>query len=442
MKQSLSLYETLAVGLMLFSIFFGAGNLIFPPALGQAAGTNLLPAIGGFLVTGIGLPLMGVLAIGLAGGSYTEMIADRIHPKFIVCLMVTLNLAIGPLFAIPRTGAVAFEVGVRSFVGDAHIGIAQFIYTLLFFVVTYCLALNPSKIVDRIGKILTPILLFFMALLFLYTFISPLGSFGNPVGAYAVDPFLKGFKEGYLTMDLLAFIIIGTIVINSIQAKGVTEKYALGKLCIIAGIISATLMSIVYISLAYLGASSIAVLGQLDNGGLILSNVAKLYFGDAGSLILAIIISCACLTTSCGLASSCACYFSDLSRGRIQYQRVLLFIVLFSLGAANFGLTPLIALSIPFLVALYPVVIVLVLLSLASPLFGARRRVFQCSLALTLAFSIFDGLNVAGVQIAAINALFSAYLPFYSENLGWAVPALAGAIFGYILSARESEAVC
>lgn len=434
MKKRMSAVEVLSVGLMLFSIFFGAGNLIFPPALGQAAGVNLAPAIAGFLITGVGVPLMGVLAIGLSGGAYTKQIAERVHPKFAVCLLVILNLTIGPLFAIPRTGAVSFEVGIRSFIGDEYYQAAQLLYTFAFFGITYYLALNPGKIVDRVGKILTPILLFFMALLFVHAFYAPLGGFGEPIGQYAAEPFLKGFQEGYLTMDLLAFIAIGTIVIHSIQDKGITKPREIGRLCIIAGLISASLMSIVYVSLSYLGATSAAVLGQSANGGVILSGVARLYFSHAGSVILAVIISFACLTTSCGLASSCAWYFNQLSGGRVQYQRLLLAIVVFSMAAANIGLTGLIQISVPFLVALYPVVIVLVILSLCNSLFGARKQVYRWSLALTLAFSIFDGLNAADLQIGFATALFAQYLPFYEVNLGWVMPAAAGAAIGYAVS--------
>lgn len=434
MNKRLSKGEVLSLGLMLFSIFFGAGNLIFPPALGQAAGTDLLPAMAGFLITGVGLPLMGVLAIGLAGGSYIKLMSEKVHPKFTVALLVVLNLTIGPLFAIPRTGAVSFEVGIRSFTGDAYSGLAQFAYTLLFFGVTYFLALNPNKIVDRVGKILTPVLLFFMAILFIQVFINPLGSFGQPVGQYVNEPFFKGFQEGYLTMDLLAFIAIGAIVINSIKNKGITAPHQVGKLCIIAGIISAVLMSLVYVCLAYLGATSASTLGQSENGGIILSSVANIYFSHTGSIILAVIISFACLTTSCGLASSCAWYFNKLSNGKLKYNHLLLAIIAFSMAAANIGLTGLINISVPFLVALYPVIIVLVILSLINPFFTLSNSVYRWSLGLTLAFSIFDGLNAANIKIGFINTLFSQYIPFYAVNLGWIMPALVGIMIGWLLS--------
>lgn len=439
MSKSLSKLEILSMGLMLFSIFFGAGNLIFPPALGQAAGENLAPAIAGFLITGVGLPLMGVLAIGFFGGAYTETIADRVHPKFALVLLVVLNLTIGPLFAIPRTGAVAFEVGIRSFLGEDY-ALGQFIYTLVFFGATYYLALNPSKIVDRVGKVLTPLLLFFLALLIARAFYAPLGELQAPMRAYGEAPFLQGFQEGYLTMDLLAFIAIGSIVIQSIQAKGVTRPAAIGKLCIIAGLISAGLMGTVYLSLAYLGASSAAVLGQSENGGVILTQVSRLYFGHAGGLILALIISFACLTTSCGLASSCAWYFNKISKGRIQYQRLLLAFTLFSMIAANVGLTGLIAISVPFLIVIYPVVIVLVILSLADPLFKGRKAVYRYSIGLTFAFSLFGGLNAAGVPMRELNEIFSRYIPLYELNLGWLAPAILGAAIGCFFARGERAA--
>lgn len=197
-------------------------------------------------------------------------------------------------------------------------------------------------------------------------------------------------------------------------------------------------MSLVYMALAYLGASSAAVLGISENGGVILTSVAKFYFGTTGNVLLALIISVACLTTSCGLASSCAWYFNRISRGRVQYQRLLLAITLFSVLAANIGLTGLIAVSVPFLVALYPVVIVLVILSLAHPLFQGRKEVYRCALAMTMAFSIFGGLNAAGVPLDFINSWLARYVPLYEMNLGWLLPALAGALFGYAVSLRRT----
>lgn len=437
--KSLSKTEIISIGFMMFSIFFGAGNLIFPPSLGQAAGSDFVAAILGFLITGVGLPLLGIVAIALSGGAYTHFIADHVHPYFAIGLLSVLYLTIGPLFAIPRTGAVSFEIGIHPFLSDTNLSLGQFAYTALFFGLTYVLALNPSKLVARVGKILTPILLVFLVVLFVQTFSQPLGGFMEPTGKYVTVPFLQGFQDGYLTMDLLASLAIGTIVVNAIRAEGVTDKRAIGHVCIFAGCISVILMSMVYVSLGYLGATSRSVLGLSDNGGIILSQAANIFFGTGGNILLALIIGFACITTSCGMASSCACFFNDITKGRISYQRVLLLSVLFSFAASNIGLTGLIRISVPFLIAIYPVVIVLVVLSLIDGVFGGRKSIYRWSIGLTLAFSIFDGLNASGLQIVAVNNFFSRYIPLYGVNLGWMVPALLGIGIGYAVPFITSE---
>lgn len=311
-SKKISFKDTLAIGLMLFSLFFGAGNLIFPPALGQAAGNNLWPAITGFLITGVGLPLLGVLAIGLSGSNDAQSLARRVHPVFALVLTVVTNLTIGPLFAIPRTGAVAYEIGIRPFLpDDAGIySIGLFIYTIIFFTVTYWLALNPKKMVDRVGKLLTPMLLFVLALLLVKTLIQPLGAAQVPLGDYTGNPFIKGFQEGYLTMDTLASIVFGIIVINAIKDKGVTGTKEIARVCTGAGLIAAGCLALIYVSLSYLGATSVGTIGQAANGGIILSKVANLHFGSFGNVVLGIAITFACLTTSIGLVSSCAAFFA------------------------------------------------------------------------------------------------------------------------------------
>lgn len=435
--KSLSKIEILSIGLMVFSIFFGAGNLIFPPALGQAAGTNLLPGILGFLLTGVGLPMLGIVAIALRGGKYTEFIETHVHPRFALLLLSVLYLTIGPLFAIPRTGAVSFEIGIRPFLGYDDVAMGQFGYTAVFFLLTYFLALNPSKIVARVGKILTPLLLLFLAVLFIRSFWSPMGTIMAPEGIYRTAPFLQGFQDGYLTMDLLASLAVGAIVVNAVRMAGVEDNRAIGRICIFAGLISVTLMSCVYLSLGYLGATSASVLGLSANGGVILSSAAGIFFGPMGNALLALIIAFACLTTSCGMASACAWYFNEASGGRVSYQRVLLLSTLFSFAASNLGLTELIRISVPFLVAMYPVVIVLVVLSLFDVQLGGHRSIYRWSIAFTLAFSVFDGLNAAGIHPAFMNDLFSRYLPLYASNLGWTAPALAGAVLGWLRSFRQ-----
>ena len=355
--------ELLTIGFMMFSIFFGAGNLIFPPALGQAAGTSTPLAMLGFLTTGVGLPLLGITAIALQGGRYLELINSRMYPWFATALLVVLYLCIGPVFAVPRTGAVSFEIGIRPFLQEDSLKIGQAVYTALFFGASYYLSLNPNKLIDRVGKMLTPVLLVVLAVLFAKAFLSPLGTILPPTGNYIDAPFTQGFQDGYQTMDLLASVAIGTLVVNAVRMRGVTDNRAIGRICLIAGLITVSLMACVYGS---------------PNGGQLLASAVSIFFSTAGNGLLAAIIILACLTTSCGMLSGGAWFFNQLFKKRISYERLLLFFTFFSFAVSNVGLTQIIEYSVPVLMFLYPLTITLMLLSLFGHFFDydkpARHR--------------------------------------------------------------------
>ncbi len=439
--NSLKKKDLLTLGFMMFSIYFGAGNLIFPPALGQAAGDHTLLAMLGFMTTGIGLPLLGITAIALAGGEYVPLLRAKTWPMFATALLVILYLIIGPLFAMPRTGAVSFEIGIRPFLAEENLGLGQFIYTAIFFATSYYLALNPNKIIDRVGKMLTPALLIVLGILFVQAFHAPLGEVFAPTGSYIDAPFAQGFQDGYQTMDLLASIAIGALVANAVRLRGITDSHAIGAACLISGLITVTLMAIVYGSLAYIGATSASVLGHSENGGQILSGAVGIFFGSTGNLLLAVIIALACLTTCCGITSSAAMFFNKLLKGRISYERLLLFSILFSFAASNVGLTQIIALAVPFLVVIYPLVIVFVILSLFDRAIGWRKSIYQCAMALTLVFSLIDGLHAAGLSNAAMHAILVSYIPFYEVMMGWVCPAIVGALVGLGVSLFQTAPV-
>ncbi|SDG67987.1 branched-chain amino acid:cation transporter, LIVCS family [Selenomonas sp. WCT3] len=431
----------MTVGFMMFSIFFGAGNLIFPPALGQAAGDHVLTAMIGFLVTGVGLPLLGITAIALQGGKYIEFIRKMTYPWMATMLLVILYLTIGPLFAMPRTGAVSFEIGIRPFLSADNMTLGQAVYTAIFYAASYYLALNPNKLIDRVGKMLTPVLLVFLVILFAKAFVTPLGDILDATGAYIETPFVQGFQDGYQTMDLLASLAIGTLVVNAIRMRGVTSNRAISQVCLIAGLISVVLMSMVYGSLSYIGATSASVLGHSENGGQLLAAAISIFFGPAGNLLVAVIISLACLTTCCGITSGTAWFFNKLFKNKISYERLLLFSILFSFVASNVGLTQIITLTIPFLVGIYPLVIVFVLLSLFDRFIDWRRSVYRGAMNFTMVFAIIDGLNAASIQLPGVNEFLTAYLPFYSITMGWVIPALLGAFLGFVYSCFQEKPV-
>lgn len=431
MKQKLTFMEILPIGLMLFASFFGAGNLIFPPALGQSAGVNFLPAAAGFCTTGVGIPLLGIIAIGLLRASNPEALALPVHPKFAKALIVVTVLTIGPFFAIPRTGAVSFDVGILPFISAENYDLGLALYSLFFFVVTYFLSVNPSKIVDWVGKILTPMLLISIAILVVQVFMHPMGEPQQAGGYYASMPYLKGFQEGYYTMDLLATMLFGTVVIDSIKVRGISEGSVLTRTCIMAGIIAAVLLAAIYFSLTYTGATSVAVFGVSDNGAIALSSIANYYMGTAGNVVLCLMIFFACLTTSIGLTVSAGSYLEQVLKYKMQYQRIAAIICIFSFAVSNVGLTKIISLSVPVLCLLYPIVIVLVMMAFMPV---KRACVYRSTLAFTIVFAIIDGLNAAGVPMKTAEALFKDVIPFYSAGFGWFVPSIVGLVLGILYS--------
>ncbi len=436
MKQKLTFMEILPIGLMLFASFFGAGNLIFPPALGQSAGVNFLPAAAGFCTTGVGIPLLGIIAIGLLRASNPEALALPVHPKFAKALIVVTVLTIGPFFAIPRTGAVSFDVGILPFISAENYDLGLALYSLFFFVVTYFLSINPSKIVDWVGKILTPLLLISIAILVVQVFMHPMGEPQQAGGYYASMPYLKGFQEGYYTMDLLATMLFGTVVIDSIKVRGISEGSVLTRTCIMAGIIAAVLLAAIYFSLTYTGATSVAVFGVSDNGAIALSSIANYYMGTAGNVVLCLMIFFACLTTSIGLTVSAGSYLEQVLKYKMQYQRIAAIICIFSFAVSNVGLTKIISLSVPVLCLLYPIVIVLVMMAFMPV---KRACVYRSTLAFTIVFAIIDGLNAAGVPMKTAEALFKDVIPFYSAGFGWFVPSIVGLVLGILYSVAVKQ---
>ena len=435
MDQKISLSLILPIGLMLFSFFFGAGNFIFPPVLGQAAGDNLLSATIGFCISGVGLPLLGIIAMAINRSDNPDNLASPVHPNFAKALVIICALTIGPFFAIPRTAAVSFDTGILAFVPAGYHDLGMIAYSLFFFLLTYYLSVNPSKIIDHIGKIMTPMLLICLAILIAFVLLDPLGPTQAAQGDYAEVPFFKGFQEGYNTMDLLAAMLFGAATVNAIESKGILDHKLLTKLCIYAGIIAATFLALIYSSLAYTGATSVQAFGIVSNGGQLLNQIAVHYMGNFGKVILALIIFFACITTSIGLTSSISGYFNALFNEKIQYQRYVLAISVFSFAVSNVGLSNIIKFSIPVLCMLYPIVIVLVLLNVCSSLFKRDPYIFRPCVLFTTIFAILDGLKAAGINTGFIHASLEAYMPLYNIGFGWVVPCIAGIVLGFIWKA-------
>lgn len=431
MDSKLSFKSYAVVGMMLFALFFGAGNLIFPAELGQYAGTNVWIAILGFLITGVGLPLLGILAIGFSKSNDLQDLSSRVHPLYGVIFTAVLYLTIGPLFALPRTGAVSYEVGIAPFVGEAHAAIGLLVFSVVFFGISLIVSLNPTKIVDSIGKILSPAILVTLGVLLVTAIVKPLGKQQVPEPVYTSDAFFTGFTEGYNTMDALASLVFGIIVISAVRKMGVNSPKGVLTATLKSGIVAATLLAIVYTGIAYLGSTSTAALGLLETGGPVLSGASDYYFGTLGASLLAMIIILACLTTAIGLTVANAGFFHKLTP-KVSYKTYVFIFSAFSLVVTNAGLANIITYSIPVLMFLYPLAIVLILLAFLSPLFRHAQFVYISTTVVTFFVSVIDGLkaltsslNVANPQwLQSIIDFYANLLPLYSNGLGWLLPAI------------------
>ncbi|MDM5210590.1 branched-chain amino acid transport system II carrier protein [Peribacillus sp. NJ4] len=438
MSQKAPLSFIVVTGLMLFALFFGAGNLIFPAMLGQSAGTNLWSASLGFIITGVGLPFITILAFGFSGKNDVQSLASRAHPLFGIIFTVVLYLSLGPLFALPRTGSVSYEIGIKPFLSNDVGSLPLLVFTIIYFGIACLLSINPSKMLDIVGKILTPLLLIFIGILIVVAIINPMGEIQSPVAGYSDNSFFKGFKEGYLTMDTLAGFAFGIIVINAIKDRGITSRKEVLGFCMKAGLIAATLLVIVYTALTYVGATSVEKLGQLGNGGDVLAQASNHFFGSAGAVLLGLIVIAACLTTSIGLITACSAYFNKILPA-VSYKSFVVIFSVFSAAVANVGLTKLISISVPVLTALYPVAIVLIVLTFFHSLFKGKSEVYLGSLLLTAIISIMDGVVASGIKLDAVSNFFTQYLPLYSVGIGWVMPAIIGGVLGYMIYLMKGD---
>ncbi|RBW68049.1 branched-chain amino acid transport system II carrier protein [Bacillus taeanensis] len=432
--NTLSRKEIMLVSLMLFSMFFGAGNLIFPPFLGQAAGENVILSLIGFIVSAVGLPILGVAAIAKAGSF--EILAGRVHPLFALIFPFIIYVSIGPGLAIPRAGSLAFEMGIAPFLPGnlAANPFSLLLYTIVFFGLVFWFSMSPSKLVNRFGKLLTPLLLSLIALIFVKSLITPIGSFEAPSGNYAASPVFAGFLDGYLTMDALAALVFGIVIANTVRSKGVEDSKKVSLYMIYAGIGAGLLLTTIYCILGFLGAAS-GGLGEAENGAQILTNVMNSLFGQSGAVLLGVIFTLACLCVCIGLVISCSQYFASTISG-ISYKMWVTILSLLSMGIANLGLTQILQVSVPILGAIYPVAIVLIALALLHNVLKGYSSVYVLTVALVGIFSVADMINQTFLSNAWSEVFMK--LPLYEQGVGWLVLGIIGIIVGYLIGKINS----
>ena len=404
------------VSVMLFALFFGAGNLIFPPFLGQNAGDQTLPAMLGFLATAVILPVLGVVVVARFDG--LEKLGQQVGRRFALVFTVLIYLSIGPGLGIPRAASVPFEMAVAPYLPvDASTGLWMAVYSLLFFLVALWLCLNPGKLVDRIGRVLTPTLLTLLTLLFVCFLFRGQVQVAPAQESYGSAPLLKGFSEGYNTMDTIAALNFGLVISTTLGTFGLTEKKDRMRYTVLAGVLAGSILALVYVMLSYMGMCSSGVYDIQENGAWTLRCIVYQVFGAPGAVLLAAIFTLACLTTCVGLINSISQYFSTLFR-QISYKKWVYIITFFSFLVCNLGLSMILSISIPVLNAVYPVAIVLILLGLSHGLWKGNSYVYPMTVSGTGVLSVLYALDEAGLPLGVMGGLLHK-LPLYGLGFGW-----------------------
>ena len=408
--------DLLVVSVMLFALFFGAGNLIFPPFLGQNAGRNTLPAMAGFLATAVILPVLGVVVVARFDG--LERLGQQVDKRFALVFTVLIYISIGPGLGIPRAASVPFEMAVAPYLPEgAKASLWMAGYSLVFFLVALWLCLNPGKLVNRIGRGLTPALLTLLALLFVCFLFRGETEVAAPQDSYAAAPLLKGFTEGYNTMDTIAALNFGLVISTTLGSFGLREKRDRMRYTILAGVLAGAILVLVYAMLSYMGMCSSGVYAVQENGAWTLRCIVYQVFGSTGAVLLAAIFTLACLTTCVGLINSISQYFSMLFK-KVSYRAWVYIITFFSFLICNLGLNMILSISVPILNAIYPVSIVLILLGLSHDLWKRNRFVYPMTVLGTAVVSTLYALSDAGVPLGALETALHK-LPLYKLGFGW-----------------------
>lgn len=416
MNRNKLVTDSIVVGFALFAMFFGAGNVVFPPYLGMHAGEQWANGFLLYFIADIGLALVAMFAILHAGGA--DNITGRIGHVASKVLMCAVILCIGPMVAIPRTAATTLEMSVTPFFS----GMSPVVFSIIFFAVILLLSIKQSAVIDIVGKILTPALLIGLLVLIVKGFVSPIGDIVD-TGVSASEVSVNGIKSGYQTMDVLAAMAFGIIILSSADEKGYTDSKSTAKMIGIAAALSGVLLLIVYFGLTYLGATASTVFPTDISRANLVIGIVELLLGKAGLIIFAIVIALACITTAVALVSSAASFFSKLANDKISYSVFVVIICVSSAVISNLGLDMIIAIATPVLDIVYPPMLVLILLSW----FGDKlhKSVYVSSVAGSLIASVLATASLYGMNVPVIDSL-----PLASLGFGWLTPT---AVFGLVV---------
>lgn len=421
--------DVIICGFALFAIFFGAGNLIFPPYLGVLSGDRWYESMFAFLLSDPVLPILGVIVTARLGGRADDL-GKRVSPKFAKLVGTIAILTIGPFFAVPRTGATTHEI----FIKQLFPSVPLWATTLVFFALTLYITLNPGKVIDVIGKYLTPALLIILGLIVGIAIFNPPGAM---VTTDTPDLFILGFREGYQTMDALGSALMAGIVATDLIRRGYTDKKVQFKASVQVGLVAFVLLALVYGSLTYAGATVGQHFTADTERTQLLIGMVELMLGSSGKIAMGLAVALACLTTSTGLSSTCGNYFETISGGKLKYKTVVTVAVIIAYPLSLLGVDGLISTAVPVLLAIYPVMIVLILMSLFDQ-YIKYNWTYTGAVIGAFAVALVEGINVGSLMRGgnALGDLMAKIqtLPFANLGFQWVVPAIVCSIVLTVIS--------
>ena len=417
--------DIIITGFALFAMFFGAGNLIFPPYLGVITGEKFLIGFLGFILADVGLSLLAILASAKSNGD-TEIVFKRAGKKFALILGASIMICLGPLLAIPRTAATTFEMGIVSLMPNFN----PILFSIIFFSITLLLTIKPSKVVDIIGSYLTPALLVCLLLIIAVGIINPIGNIDK---AAIQNVFSEGILQGYQTLDALGAICLSAVLIKSLAQKGYKEEKDRIDILLKAGVVAAIGLTVVYGGLTYLGATVSSVYDVNVSQSSLIVAITSALLKTPGKIILSLIVSLACLTTAIGLTSATAEYFSKVTNGRLKYEQLVVAVCIFSLVISNLGVESIIKISAPILSLIYPATIVLIVMTIFKK-FVENDNIVKFSTYTAL----FMGVLMAGNDLG-INVPFLEMLPLANLGFCWVFPTFIAGIVGYFIKPNRNK---
>ncbi len=427
MNNEIRMKDLFVIGFALFAMFFGAGNLIFPPYLGLISGPHWWVGFLGFTITDAGLGLLAIIALSKYDGNL-NVLASRVNKVFAIIISTAIILCIGPFLATPRTAATTYEIGILPIFGES---VNRYLFSIIFFIIAFLLSVRPSKVVDIVGKFLTPSLLVCMTILIIKGIVSPIGEISNTA---MIDNVLeKGITDGYQTMDAIAGCMFALVVLNAVKTRNYSSQALEIKATIYSGIIAAVCLAFIYGGLLYLGAqtSSLGVYDINTDNTQLLVDITNKVLGGTGVYILAIITALACLTTAIGLISAAGNFFNELSKGKVSYELVVVLCSIVSCAISMLGVSQIIKISAPILQILYPCAMTIVLIGL----FNEKIKddiVFKIPAIVSLVFGFLYVLQ--GNEAHSGLSVFLYGMPLAKFGLGWVVPMLIGLVIAIVIA--------